>query len=234
MTKLFLDIETLGTNRQDVRDLIASKITPPGNISKPETIAKWMDESKPAAVEEAIAKTSLDGAFGRVCVIGWAIDGGITNAVMSDDNERNVLEHFADELKAARLPVFETCVIGHNVSAFDLRFLVQRYIVHGIKPPAVIARAAQAKPWESDRVFDTMVQWAGTGNRISLEKLCMALSIESPKTDLDGSKVAQWVADGRIAEVADYCMGDVDAVRSVWKRMTFQEHVLSAATEEHA
>jgi len=229
MSKLFLDIETLGTDRQDVRDLIASKITPPGNISKPETIAKWMEESKPAAVEEAIAKTSLDGAFGRVCVIGWAIDDSKTMHIRGESDEETLLRLFADEVK--RINPFDCCVIGHNVSAFDLRFLVQRYIVHGIKPPAVIARAAQAKPWESDRVFDTMVQWAGTGNRISLEKLCMALSIESPKTDLDGSKVAQWVADGRISEVADYCMGDVDAVRSVWKRMTFQEHVLSATTE---
>lgn len=222
MTSLFLDIETLPTDRIDVREILAAKVQPPGNISKPETIAKWNEESRPAAVYEAVAKTGLDGTFGRVCVIGWAIDDGITNAVMSPDKERNVLEHFAEELQAARLSVFETCVIGHNVSAFDLRFLTQRYIVHGIKPPAVIARAAQAKPWEADKVFDTMVQWSGVGNRTSLEKLCMALSIGSPKTDLDGSKVAQAVADGRISDVADYCMKDVDATRSVWKRMTFQ------------
>lgn len=221
---LFLDIETLPTDRQDVRELLASKVTHPGNISKAETIAKWMEESKPAAVDEAVSKTGLDGTFGRVCVIGWAIDDGITNAVLSADNERNVLLEFAEHMQTARLPAFETCVIGHNVSAFDLRFLIQRYIVHGIKPPAVIARAAQAKPWEAEKVFDTMIQWSGAGAKPggSLEKLCMALSIESPKTDLDGSKVAQAVADGRIDEVADYCMKDVDATRKVWRRMTFQ------------
>ncbi len=237
MTHLFLDIETLPTDRLDVRELIASKVTPPGNISKAETIAKWMEESRPAAVEEAVAKTSLDGTFGRVCVIGWAVDDGITSTVMSEDNERHVLEEFAGHMNAARLSVFETCVVGHNVSAFDLRFLVQRFMVHGIKPPAVIASAAQAKPWEADEVFDTMVQWAGAGNRVSLERLCMALGIESPKTDIEGSKVAAAVAAGRIADVADYCAGDVMAVRSVWKRMTFQAisaHVLAAHVKEAA
>lgn len=222
MQHLFIDIETLPTDRHDVRELIASKVTPPGNISKAETIAKWMEESKPAAIEEAVSKTGLDGTFGRVCVVGWAIDGGAMNAVLSADNERNVLEEFADHMQSARLDVFETCVVGHNVCAFDLRFLVQRYIVHGINPPQVIARAAQAKPWEADKVFDTMTQWAGPGNRVSLEKLCMALSIPSPKTDIDGSKVAQYVADGRIDEVAEYCMGDVRATRAVWERMTFR------------
>ena len=237
MQFLFLDLETLPTDRQDVRELIAAKVSPPGNISKAETIAKWMEESKPAAVEEAVAKTSLDGTFGRVCVIGWSIDDRITSTVMSEDNERHVLEEFYDHMNAARLNVFETCVVGHNVSAFDLRFLVQRFMVHGIKPPAVIARAAQAKPWESEKVFDTMVQWAGTGNRVSLERLCMALGVESPKTDIDGSKVAAAVAAGRIADVADYCAGDVMAVRSVWKRMTFQAisaHVLAATVTEAA
>lgn len=234
---LFIDIETLPTDRQDVRELIAAKVSPPGNISKAETIAKWMEESKPAAVEEAVAKTSLDGTFGRVCVIGWAVDNGPAHTTSSADDERHVLEEFAELLAGHRLSVFETCVVGHNVSAFDLRFLVQRFTVHGIKPPAVIARAAQAKPWEADKVFDTMIQWAGTGNRVSLERLCMALGVESPKTDLDGSKVAAAVAAGRIDDVAAYCSGDVQATRKVWQRMTFQAisaHALAATVTEAA
>ncbi len=112
-------------------------------------------------------------------------------------------------------------MVGHNVASFDLRFLVQRYIINGIRPHPVIARAAQAKPWESDKVFDTMVQWAGAGNRISLDKLCLGLGIPSPKGDLDGSKVWEWVQAGRIAEVADYCGRDVEAVQAVYQRMTF-------------
>lgn len=221
---LYLDIETIPTDRQDVRDYIASTVTHPGNISKPETIAKWNEESRPAAIEEAVNKTGLDGAFGRVCCIGFAINDESVRVLSSADDELRLLSEFSDEIASAiqlneRL---STTVIGHNVSAFDLRFLVQRFIVNGIRPPEVIQRAAQAKPWESDKVFDTMVQWAGAGNRVSLDKLCLALSIPSPKGDLDGSKVWDYVKAGRMEEVADYCCRDVEATRTVHRCMTFQ------------
>jgi len=225
MPNLFIDLETLPTDRDDVRELLARKVTHPGTISKPETIAKWNAESRPAAIDEAVATTGLDGTFGRVCVIGWAIDDGPVHTVSSATDERGLLVEFLDRLKLSHSDLFSTCVIGHNITGFDLRFLVQRHIVHCIRPHQVIHRAAQAKPWESDKVYDTMVQWSGGAARPggSLEKLCMALSIPSPKNGIDGSMVASVVAAGGINEVADYCAGDVEATRQVWRRMTFQD-----------
>lgn len=221
--KLFLDIETIPTDRKDVRDYIAAGITHPGNISKPETIAKWNEESKPQAIEEAVHRTGLDGAFGRVCCIGMAFDDGPVSTIASAEDERVLLIGLAEALDKAVEPSerLRTTVIGHNVSAFDLRFLVQRFIVRNVLPPTVLLRAAQAKPWETDKVFDTMVQWAGVGNRVSLDKLCLALGIESPKGELDGSKVWEYVQAGRLNEVADYCSRDVEQMRKVYKRMTF-------------
>lgn len=219
---LYLDIETLGTDREDVREYIAATIKPPATMSKPETIAKWIAESKADAVEEAVSKTGLDGTFGRVCVIGWAFDDVGVSTLYSADDEAQILNSFASAMNTVQLTEhYTTCVIGHNVSSFDLRFLTQRFIVNGIKPPLLIQRAAQAKPWEADKVFDTMVQWAGVGNRISLEKLCLALSIPSPKSDITGATVAAAVAAGRINDVAVYCAGDVEATRAVHRRMTF-------------
>lgn len=223
-----LDIETLPTELPAVREFVARSITHPGNISKPETIAKWHEESKPAAIDEAVSKTSFDGAFGRICVIGWAVEDQPAESIYSATDEAGLLAEFGARLNQIIKPKDQhtTTVIGHNVSAFDLRFLVQRYIVNDICPPFVIRRAAQAKPWESEKVFDTMVQWAGVGNRVSLDKLCFALGVPSPKGDIDGSKVAQAVADGRIEDVAAYCRGDVNATRRVWGRMTFSTPAL--------
>lgn len=218
---LFIDIETLPTARADVREYIANTIKPPGTISKAETIAKWNEEGRPGAVEEAVAKTGLDGSFGRVCVIGWALDDGHVHTVADAENERKVLESFANLLSIPASKELATAVIGHNVSSFDLRFLVQRYIVNGIRPPIVIHRAAQAKPWESEKVFDTMIQWAGVGKTISLERLCLALSIPTPKGDITGATVAAAVAAGRIDEVTAYCVRDVEATREAYRRMTF-------------
>lgn len=227
--KLYLDIETIPTQRQDVREYIAAGVTHPGNISKAETIAKWNEENRPAAIEEAVQKTGLDGAFGQICVIGWAFGDDPVKTLHDATDEAEILQAFCDALSyIPAKEIFQTSVIGHNVSSFDLRFLMQRFIVNGIMPPSVIERSAQAKPWETDKVFDTMVQWSGVGNRVSLDKLCLALSIESPKGDLDGSKVGQYVKDGRIAEVVDYCKDDVEAVRKVYQRMTFQ-HITQVA-----
>lgn len=231
---LILDIETIGTSRPDVIDYIAATVKPPATFKKPESIAKWHEEEGPGAIAEAVAKTGLDGAFGQVVCIGFQLDGMDAPLAYCGINETMLLDAFNEMLTKRIAPgdVLATSVVGHNVSGFDLRFLVQRYIVNGIRPPLVIKRAAEAKPWESEKVFDTMIQWAGVGNRISLEKLCLALSIPSPKGDMDGSMVGQYIKDGRFDEVAAYCKKDVEATKAVFERMTFQasrQHLKQAA-----
>ncbi len=221
---LILDIETVGTSRQDVIDFIATTVKPPATYKKPESIATWYKEEGPQAIADAVAKTGLDGAFGQVVCIGFQFDGMEAPLTFDGLNEKLLLESFNDMLSQCIKPsdVLNTSVVGHNVSGFDLRFLMQRYIVNCIKPPLVLKRAAEARPWEIERVYDTMIQFAGVGNRISLDKLCLALSIPSPKGDMDGSMVSQYVADGRLKEVAEYCKRDVSATKAVYSRMTFQ------------
>lgn len=222
---LTLDIETIPTERNDVREFIAKGITHPGNISKAETIAKWNEESRPAAIDEAVAKTGLDGAFGRVCCIGYAIDeSGAPESIHGDGVEANILTMFNNRLNELIHSSMwsATTIVGHNVSSFDLRFLLQRYIVNGVRPHPIISTASRAKPWENEKVFDTMVQFSGVGNRISLDKLCMALGVES-KGDISGADVWPMYKAGKIAEIAEYCRHDVEITRQCFKRMTFAE-----------
>lgn len=238
---LFLDIETLPTDRADVRawlsnalqeelDAALAAVSAPANYKDADKIAAYCEERRATLQREhaqkwadKVASTGVDGSFGRVCVIGWAVNDGPALALHNAE-ERELLEAFAHDIHHA-IPPSErhtTAFIGHNVQ-WDVRFLMQRYMVHGIRPPIVLHRAAQAKPWESEKLFDTMVQWAGVGQRVSLDKLCLALSIPSPKAGgVDGSHVAALVEAGRIADVVAYCRGDVEAAREVWRRMTFQ------------
>jgi hypothetical protein len=248
---LYLDIETIPAQRPDVLEEIrASKqtdltaalaaIAPPGNYKKQETIDEWMANEAPkiaaklqgafdADVDDTYRKTSFDGGFGQVCVIGFALDDAEPSHLrainLTANAERDLLMAFSDCLSESipKSDWFTTTVIGHNVVAFDLRFLVQRHIVNGVRPHFIIAHAAQAKPWEQDKVYDTLVQWAGNGAKAggSLDKICKALSIPSPKDGIDGSKVWDFVRDGRLDEVAAYCAKDVAATRAVHRRMTF-------------
>lgn len=219
---IVIDIETLPTMREDVIADIRANVKPPATYKKPESIAEWIKTEGEAAAEQEVRRTALDGAYGRVCVIGWAVDDQPAAAIYSEENEPMLLQALNNAFE--RIPpteYFTTTIIGHNVAEFDLRFLVQRFIVNGIQPHMLIGRAAQAKPWEGDKVFDTMVQWAGTKNRVSLDKLCKALSIPTPKADITGATVYDAVMSGRIAEVAEYCKRDVEATRLVYERMKF-------------
>jgi len=223
MTTIYLDIETVPTDRQDVIDEITASIEAPGQFKKPESIAAWLEENRESAAQAEIAKTALSGTFGRICCIGIAIDDDERPRSFHGLDEPVLLANFSAWLNSEVPPgKYDSLIVGHNVLAFDLRFLVQRYMVNGIRPPFAIARAAQAKPWDTNIVYCTMTQWAGVGNRISLDKLCKALGVATPKGEIDGSKVWDYVKAGKLDEVADYCRKDVEATRQVYKRMTFQ------------
>jgi predicted PolB exonuclease-like 3'-5' exonuclease len=240
MINLYIDIETIPAQRPDLiaeirasqeaklNDAIAS-LSAPGNYGA-EAAAKYiankaeaMRASFDADVDEAYRKTGLDGSFGQICVIGLAVDSGPIITVHSLD-ESDVLRRYNTILSSMiqEHEQFNVCVIGHNVALFDLRFLMHRHIVNRIKPHFITVRSASAKPWESDKVYDTMIQWAGTGSKVSLDKLCKALSIDSPKSDITGATVWDAVKAGRLEDVAEYCGHDVDATRQVHQRMTFQ------------
>lgn len=217
---LYLDIETIPTQRDDVRDKIASGVTPPGNITKAESIAAWEADKKPGAVLEAVAKTSFDGAFGHVCCIGWAINDGtpVSTSVLNEGLETDCLQVFADTISDRFEDDFRTrvpIIVGHNVTGFDLRFLWQRAIVLGVRLPRWWPK--DPKPWGNE-VFDTMTAFAGARGSISLDNLCLALGIKG-KGSVDGSMVAGMWERGEHGAIAQYCRSDVDLVRQVHKRM---------------
>ena len=209
--KLFLDIETVGTSDQTVIDEIAASIKPPGSITKPESIAAWNVDRKPAAIDEAVARTSFDGGLGHVICFGYAIDDGPAMSLDAPD-ERELLQSIAI------LPVRAPTLIGHNI-AWDIRFLWQRYVCMGVRMPDWLRVAITAKPW--DAAIDTMTMWnPDRDKRISLDKLCRVLGVPSSKGDMDGSKVWAAYKAGETARIAEYCRADVEATREVYRRMT--------------
>lgn len=215
---LYLDIETIPTENSDHISQIAADIKPPAAMKKPETIKAWEDNDKAAAVDEAVAKTSFNGAFGSVCCIGWAWDDDIpTSCVMGEGvTETQMMQNAFEAIHRQRPDGFyQPVIVGHYVADFDLRFLWQRAFVLGVKAPVFWPR--DPKPW-SKEVHDTMQMWAGAKGTISLDNLCKALGIPG-KDDIDGSMVAGMWKRGEIDAIAEYCMRDVDRVRSAHKRM---------------
>lgn len=223
---IYLDIETIGTEDPEIIAEIAAEIQPPKTMSKPETIAKWEAEEKPALVKAAVGKTAFDGALGKIICIGWKFGGGdawtrsVVEGATCALNEADVLRAFFDHVRETlEHHHVRATIIGHNIIGFDLRFLWQRAAINGVKPPPCIP--FNAKPWD-DGVYDTMLRWnPETGKRISLDRLCRALKIQSPKGDMDGSKVWDAYRAREHEKIAEYCARDVEAVAECHRRMTF-------------
>lgn len=224
---VYLDIETIPGQAPELKNEIARGIAPPANYSKPETIARWEAETKPTLIEDAWRKTAFAGDRGEIVCIGWAVDDEpaqtLTRAPGS--SEAWLLDEFfaatqrAIQATHGRIPRW----VGHNVRDFDLRFIYQRAVVLGLRPPFALPH--DVRPG-SDLVFDTMTAWAGWGGRVSLARLCAALGLpvkgsEIGEEDMDGARVWDFVQAGRLDDVAAYCRADVERVRLLHRRLTF-------------
>lgn len=216
---LYVDIETIPTGDDAVKAHIDANIKPPAQMKKAETIAAWEENEKPNAVAEAIAKTSFDGAYGRVCCIGWAWNDrqascDIEFSSGTHDEKMGLLFFFAaaDHLRPRGGDVV---IVGHNVLGFDIRMITQRAMVLGVKLPAWWP--INPRPW-SENVHDTMLMWAGHNGTVSLDRLARALGLEG-KGNIDGSMVAGMFERGEYEEIAEYCVQDVERVRAVHRKM---------------
>ncbi|VVE06787.1 hypothetical protein [Pandoraea terrigena] len=231
---IYIDIETVPSQDpaviaafEDDAEQAKATVCAPSNYKDETKIAEYI-AAKRAEIDLEIEmkwrKTSFDGGLGHIVCASIALDDAEPMSFWRPEwhaNEAAVMRDMFDCLSDAytpstdRRPVF----IGHYVTEFDLRFIFQRAVMLGIRPPSIIPFSA--KPWD-DSVFDTMTRWAGTRGTIGLDKLCRAFGLPE-KGDIDGSKVWDFVRAGRLDEVVAYCEDDVRRVRGIHKRMTFQQ-----------
>lgn len=212
---IFVDIETIPAQAPEAIAKIRAGITPPGNIKKDESKAKWLEENLDAATDEAVAKTSFDPALGHICTISWAVDDDEPDTAHMDHvkAEDGVLHAFFSALQ----PNHRYQFVGHYIGGFDIRFILCRAVVLGVKIPRAIPR--DPKPWDT-HIFDTMTAWAGQRGTISMDNLSAALGLEG-KGGFDGSMVAEAWKRGEHDAIAAYCADDVRRTRAIWRK--FQE-----------
>lgn len=231
MNDIYFDLETVPGQSPWVTEAIAAdieeaceKVTAPGNYKKQETIDKFLVEEK-ARIRETFGerhlKTSFDGTRGEIVSIAFAVNDEfpLANCRTREEDEAELIGWFwASLLECIDHDMRSDNVwIGHNVRGFDLPFLYKRSVVLGIKPP--LDFPASSGPSDR-RVFDTMTEWAGWGQRISQDNLCKALGLPL-KEGMSGADVYEyWMAD-KHQEIQVYNAGDVERVRQIHKRMTF-------------
>ena len=216
---LFFDIETLPTTDKKVIERIAALIKPPAKYTKKESIDAWMAENYELELKEKIHATGMQAAYGSVACIA-AKFGEYEFCTEEDMDEKDSILSFYGWIDNTKSDTFS----GHNIAGFDLKFLKQRSMILGIKPPKSILKAMNAKPWD-DCIKDIMLMWDSDKNKMaSLEMMCWWFGVKHGMPDMDGSMVAEtWPVDPQ--KVIDYCICDVKAEREIYYKMMFETPV---------
>jgi 3'-5' exonuclease len=223
VTRIFLDIETLPAKEDQWKE-VEPRIREPRKRKRPKGNARL------PGPEEAYRNTSLSGEFGRILCIGMIIEddaseeplvlGWDEQAGRFNEDEPAILRLFWERLR--EFDVRRDLLIGHNLFDFDLRFIDQRSVVHGVRPSVEL----DFRRYRNQPIFDTMQEWSKWGwqDRISLDRLALVLGLPTSKSDeLSGSKIYQRYREGKFRLIRDYCMADVVLTRQVYRRLTFAD-----------
>lgn len=211
---VYLDVETIPSQARDAFERARARISAPSNYKDPEKIAAYVNEK----ADEAYRKTSLDGSYGELLMIGFAFGDGEPRVLARTigeglEGERRILQEFWSVIDhhAQANPLW----VGHYVASFDLRFLFKRSIIQRVRATRTIR--PDYKPWSND-VADTSYLWTGEANQgIKLDELASILNLPSPKDILDGSEVFDAALRGEYDAIANYNMGDVRTVREIYR-----------------
>lgn len=230
--QLFIDVETIPSQHPDALVEVRANLKPPGTLKKAESIVAWWANDATAAAEEAHRKQALDGGtMGEIISIACVTEDGEqwVRCRAAGESEAELLREFFavvegwTQAEAERMtlghpdawPVDAHFPVAHN-AAFDLGFLWRRAIVNRVPVP----RWLPGPSARAGKDFGcSMLAWAGFGGRVSLDALCRCLGIESPKSDLDGSKVYDAWKAGEVERIAAYNLKDAQATAGVWHRL---------------
>ncbi|HEY8378476.1 MAG TPA: ribonuclease H-like domain-containing protein [Nannocystis sp.] len=126
-------------------------------------------------------------------------------------SERELLEAFW--LLASQADV----VVTYNGRNFDVPFLIGRSLVHGV--PARVDLLGNPYSVRPHLDLYRMISTGRSFGPASLDAVCWALGVESPKEGMSGADVAPAYARGELAAIASYNRGDVRATARVYARV---------------
>ena len=161
---------------------------------------------------------ALHGEFGMITAIAYA------NALTDEEPKvftAGSLEEEAEMLEEVypTLNNMGLTLMGHNIKGFDIPFLAKRYIAQCNRLPGSL-NVGGLKPWEVPHKDTMELMRFGGGPSMSLRSACLLFSIKDPKEATCGSDVAELFRQGKIAEIGQYCAGDVVAERALIRRLS--------------
>lgn len=177
------------------------------------SVAKRRAAARNAHVEKFTEKAALSAITGCVKAIGvWcdSCDGDGIQLLLAGGADQYVYEtegldarSFVDEYKLVYhfWQIFIECpsdtFVGHNISGFDLPFLVRRSWILGVDVPEAIWAPGQFGRYFNPRFIDTMQRW-GCGGRdfVKLDEIDRAFGGQGKSDDCTGADFARLFDNG--------------------------------------
>ena len=167
-----------------------------------------------AAVKAAMGDTFPKHGFHRIVAVGYLVvkpvNGRWELVEWSADHAGTMSEA---EMIARLMRRIETTavLISFNGSGFDLPVLRYRAMRHGVSGrKMVLAKMFHRYETQHVDLCDVLSSFQSNA-KMKLSEVCAMMDVPGKTEGVDGGKVAEFVEDGRIEEVAAYCKQDVCA-----------------------
>jgi predicted PolB exonuclease-like 3'-5' exonuclease len=188
-------------------------------------------------VESIYNRAGIYAEFGKIICISCGVIQGTGNEKklllksFAGDSEQLLLHDFSEMLR--KWVGNETKYLcAHNGKEFDFPYMCRRMIINGLTIPTILNSSGK-KPWEVN-FLDTMELWkfGDFKNYTSLNLLATALSIPTPKDDIDGSMVGEvYWKEKNIDRIVNYCQKDVATTVQVFLKMMGETSIKSTNIE---
>lgn len=177
-------------------------------------------------IESIYPRAGIYAEFGKVVCISCGFLQGTGNQrklvikSLSGDNEAQLLAEFSSILEKWNSNSETRYLCAHNGKEFDFPYLCRRMIINNLPLPSLLNIAGK-KPWEITHL-DTLELWkfGDFKNYTSLNLLATALSIPTPKDDIDGSMVWEvYWKERNLDRIVTYCQKDVITLARIFLRL---------------
>ena len=216
MTRVIVDIETVPLEWEDLDEEERHYLLKHAKTEEEQTeVVDKLGLSAFTGRVVAIAMLNPDSGRGIVLSEGlagegsaWAHEGG---SEFWTGNEVEILERFWDLIKRYDQ------MITFNGRGFDAPFLIIRSLILGVP----ISRNLLPNRYRTTDHFDLcdVLSFFGLTRRYSLDFICRRIGVGPAKTRMAGHEVAQAYRDGRMEEIAQYCLRDVEATARLFDRV---------------
>jgi len=215
MTRIVFDIETTGFPLESFDE------------TQQQYLMKFSDTEEKK--EEAIRKLNLSALTAQVIAIGMLNPDSNSGKVfyqspqkesfVSEDNLVEYISGTEEEILRwfwETIPKYEQ-FITFNGRGFDCPFLLLRSTILGIKP----TRNLMPYRYKTEQHCDLLEQltYYGAIRKFNLDFYCKAFGIPTPKDKgITGLELGELFKAGRYREIAEYCMGDVQATAALYRK----------------